>query len=206
MSNHVYKKVELVGSSQTSVTDAIETAISRASKTMRNLDWFEVEDPKVVTVEYMESAFDAARESTAEGQRRRKLAEWITHPDNPLTRRVIANRLWHHHFGQGIVTTPSDFGLGGDRPSHPELLDWLARRYDLWMKAMRSHEAEVMRLLGEIEALVAEVQAVENADRERQWAGKSGKSLNGAENLHAWGGSFSRGACGPQGEGRSRPV
>ena len=54
--------------------------------------------------------------------------------------------------------------------------------------------------------LVAEVEAVENADRERQRAWKGGKCLNGAENLHAWGGSFSRGACGPQGEGRSRPV
>ena len=62
-----------------------------------------------------------------EGERRRALAEWITHPDNPLTARVIVNRLWHHHFGQGIVTTPSDFGLGGDQPSHPGLLDWLAR-------------------------------------------------------------------------------
>ena len=61
-----------------------------------------------------------------EGARRRILAEWVTHPDNPLTRRTIVNRLWHHHFGQGIVTTPSDFGLGGDTPSHPELLDWLA--------------------------------------------------------------------------------
>jgi hypothetical protein len=57
------------------------------------------------------------------------LAEWITHPDNPLTRRVLMNRLWHHHFGQGIVTTPSDFGLGGDKPSHPELLDWLADEF-----------------------------------------------------------------------------
>ena len=64
----------------------------------------------------------------AEGERRRALADWIVHPDNPLTRRVIVNRLWHHHFGQGIVTTPSDFGLGGDRPSHPELLDWLSQR------------------------------------------------------------------------------
>ncbi len=67
--------------------------------------------------------------ATSEGQRRRALAEWITHPDNPLTRRVLVNRLWHHHFGQGLVTTPSDFGLGGDKPSHPELLDWLAGEF-----------------------------------------------------------------------------
>ena len=64
-----------------------------------------------------------------EGQRRRALTEWITHPENPLTRRVLVNRLWHHHFGQGLVTTPSDFGLGGDKPSHPELLDWLAGEF-----------------------------------------------------------------------------
>lgn len=65
-------------------------------------------------------------DSTPEGERRRRLAEWIVHPANPLTRRVLVNRLWHHHFGQGLVTTPSDFGYGGDRPSHPDLLDWLA--------------------------------------------------------------------------------
>ncbi|HND55496.1 MAG TPA: DUF1549 and DUF1553 domain-containing protein, partial [Pirellulaceae bacterium] len=60
--------------------------------------------------------------------RRRTLAEWIGAPDNPLTWRVLANRVWQHHFGAGIVTTPSNFGVGGERPSHPELLDWLARR------------------------------------------------------------------------------
>jgi hypothetical protein len=58
--------------------------------------------------------------------RRQALADWITDAKNPLTARVIVNRVWFHHFGNGIVNTPSDFGLMGDRPSHPELLDWLA--------------------------------------------------------------------------------
>ena len=58
--------------------------------------------------------------------RRIALADWITDPRNPLTNRVIVNRIWYFHFGTGIVNTPSDFGLMGDRPSHPELLDWLA--------------------------------------------------------------------------------
>jgi hypothetical protein len=63
---------------------------------------------------------------TAEGERRRKVAEWIASRENPLFARVIVNRLWHHHFGTGIVATPSDFGFNGSRPTHPELLDLLA--------------------------------------------------------------------------------
>lgn len=58
--------------------------------------------------------------------KRRALAEWIVGPSNPLAARVMANRLWQYHFGRGIVPTPNDFGLLGELPTHPQLLDWLA--------------------------------------------------------------------------------
>ncbi|MEM7312796.1 MAG: DUF1553 domain-containing protein, partial [Planctomycetota bacterium] len=65
-------------------------------------------------------------DSHDEGDRRAALADWIVHPQNPLTWRSIVNRVWHYHFGQGLVDSPNDFGRMGKQPTHPELLDWLA--------------------------------------------------------------------------------
>ena len=66
------------------------------------------------------------KKNSPEQTRRLRLAEWIVDRKNPLTARVLVNRLWQHHFGTGIVDTPSDFGANGRRPTHPQLLDWLA--------------------------------------------------------------------------------
>ena len=74
-------------------------------------------------------ASNAVSENASEQQRRIALSDWVASPDNPLTARVMVNRIWQCHFGRGLVATSSDFGLNGTRPTHPKLLDWLAEEF-----------------------------------------------------------------------------
>ena len=92
------------------ITQPIEPAHPGALSLIQDLDpHFNLEDPQ------------------HEGSRRAALAKWITNPKNVLTWRSVVNRVWHYHFDRGLVDTPGDFGHMGSRPSHPELLDWLAQ-------------------------------------------------------------------------------
>jgi mono/diheme cytochrome c family protein len=86
---------------------------------------------EVIPVTFSQAAgeMEAGGPLTEDQRRRLALANWIIDPANPLTARVMVNRIWQYHFAEGLVDTPSDFGANGSRPTHPELLDWLAAEF-----------------------------------------------------------------------------
>ena len=112
----------------------------------------------------------AVKKDASDEQRRRRLADWITHPGNGPFHRTIVNRIWHYHFGRGIVATPNDLGFNGSRPTHPDLLDWLS----VWFREQGYSLKKLHRLIltsatyQQASAVVPDPRAVA-IDRDNQW-------------------------------------
>ncbi|MEM7473694.1 MAG: PSD1 and planctomycete cytochrome C domain-containing protein [Planctomycetota bacterium] len=95
----------------------------------RKQPMFAVQPASISSIPDLEAKFASPPSGSKTTSLRLQLANWLTHRDNPLTTRVIVNRVWQHHFGKGIVRTPNNFGFMADPPTHPLLLDWLASEF-----------------------------------------------------------------------------
>lgn len=105
------------------------TDVGRAASPVKLPKRNEPVEPGFISILHEEPAkIEPPKEIDSTG-RRTALAQWLTNPDNPLTARVMANRIWQHHFGVGLAANASDFGRLGEPPTHPELLDWLATQF-----------------------------------------------------------------------------
>ena len=131
-------------------------------------------EPAFPVVLQTRAAHQAARPEP-DTHRRARLARWLTDPSNPLTARVMVNRIWQHHFGRGLVTTPSDFGTQGARPSHPELLDWLA--VEFMARGWSIKNLHRLILFSAAYQQSSEVSAPAlNADPENQWFSRQNRA------------------------------
>ncbi len=108
---------------------------------------------------------------TGSGSGRLPLARWLTSRDNPLTARVLVNRLWQHHFGVGLVATPNDFGTRGAAPTHPELLDELAARFMAEGWSIKAMHRLIMASAAYQAASVGAAECIA-ADPDNQWLGR----------------------------------
>ena len=118
----------------------LNESVPESAFAMSSRDWMPEDSPihvrgnhknpgKIAPRQYLQVIAGTAQEPFRDGSGRLSMAMRVASPSNPLTSRVMANRVWQHHFGRGIVPTPDDFGRMGEQPSHPELLDHLARRF-----------------------------------------------------------------------------
>lgn len=127
--------------------------------------------------------FGPPDEPVPDGQSGRlQLARWLTGPAAPLTARVIVNRLWQHHFGRGLVGTPSNFGLRGETPSHPELLDWLAQKLiDSGWSLKTVHRLIVTSQAYQLSSIGEP--ATQSADPDNRWLARQSRRRLDAESL-----------------------
>ncbi|MBI4624848.1 MAG: DUF1553 domain-containing protein [Verrucomicrobia bacterium] len=109
---------------------ALQNGLPARTHVLHRGDYNQPGDPVAAGFPEILRGRSAAPEPTpAAAPHRAPLANWIASPENPLTARVMVNRIWQHHFGRGLTPTPSDFGTHGQKPTHPELLDWLASEF-----------------------------------------------------------------------------
>jgi hypothetical protein len=121
-------------------------------------------------IDEKDPAIPSARDGSKTAGRRKVLADWIASPANPLTARVMVNRLWQYHFGRGLVRTASDFGYGGKPPTHPELLDWLASELvDGGWRLKRIHKLIAMSSTYQMSSLPNDAALAKDPENDLMW-------------------------------------
>ncbi len=120
--------------------DRLDQALPASMFAMSSRDWQPADSPihirgnhknagEIAPRQFLQAIAGSEQEPYRNGSGRLELAQWVASEKNPLTARVMANRVWHHHFGRGIVASPDNFGRMGEQPTHPALLDFLARKF-----------------------------------------------------------------------------